>query len=172
MVPEELEEEEEEEGGQSRLFTILAIALVGLLVLGLLGIGGVFIIRQNVREQTEASQPTPTLMARLPNPSATFTPAAPRVTQTPLPTPTNTPVVAPGSKLVQEAASSKQTEGGAGQQADPTKAPTPTRTPVAGAAPAGSQVVPETGIGGLGAALLAAGLAGVFFAARRLRMSL
>ena len=37
--------EEETTGGQNRLFVILAISLIGLLVFGLVGIGGVFIIR-------------------------------------------------------------------------------------------------------------------------------
>ncbi len=73
----------EEESGQNRLFVILAVSLIGLLVLGLLGVGGVFIIRQNLEEQAIASQPTPTLMAILPNPTATLLPTTP--------TPTNTP---------------------------------------------------------------------------------
>ena len=47
---------EDEHTGQSRLFVILAIALIGLLVLGLLGIGGVFVIRQNLQEQAALTQ--------------------------------------------------------------------------------------------------------------------
>ena len=60
-----------EDIGQSRLFVILAIALVGLLILGLLGIGGVFVIRQNLQGQAALTEPTPTLIIRLPNPTAT-----------------------------------------------------------------------------------------------------
>ena len=67
----------EENTGQSRLFVILAIALIGLLVLGLLGIGGVFVIRQNLQEQAALTNPTPTLLLQLPNPTATFTPIKP-----------------------------------------------------------------------------------------------
>jgi hypothetical protein len=157
------EHEEEEEGGQNRLFVTLAIALIGLLVLGLLGVGAVFIIRQNIDQQSVAAQPSPTLLIRLPNPTATFTPAPKIPTNTPMPTPTNTPVLAPGNG--QEAAASKQ-------ESSPTPKPSPTRNPVPGGATAGTAVVPETGFGGLEAVLIAIGLAGVLFIARRLRMSM
>ena len=91
---------DEETTGQSRLFVILAIALIGLLVLGLLGIGGVFVIRQNLREQAEVSTAsTPTLTIKLPDPTATPPPATKVVTaSTAEPTPTNTPVVAAGAE--------------------------------------------------------------------------
>jgi hypothetical protein len=157
---------EEESTGQSRLFVILAVSLIGLLVLGLLGVGGVFIIRQNLQEQADASRPTATLNIVLPNPTATFTPLPPLSTNTPAPTPTNTPVVAAGSTGGEEAASS-----GAGEQgAAPTVKPSPTRTPVSGATTAGTtEVVPETGLGGLEAILIAGGLTIVLLVARRLR---
>jgi hypothetical protein len=160
------EHDDEEEVGQNRLFVTLAIALIGLLVLGLLGVGAVFIIRQNMDQQTIAAQPSPTLLIRLPNPTATFTPIPKIPTNTPMPTPTNTPVVAPGSATGQEAAVGNK------QQDNPTPKPSPTRTPAPAAAPAGTAVVPETGFGGLEAALIAVGLAAVLFVARRLRMSI
>jgi hypothetical protein len=160
------EHDDEEEVGQNRLFVTLAIALIGLLVLGLLGVGAVFIIRQNMDQQTIAAQPSPTLLIRLPNPTATFTPIPKIPTNTPMPTPTNTPVVAPGSATGQEAAVGNK------QQDSPTPKPSPTRTPAPAAAPAGTAVVPETGFGGLEAALIAVGLAAVLFVARRLRMSI
>jgi hypothetical protein len=158
--------EEETAGGQNRLFVILAVSLIGLLVLGLVGIGGVFIIRQNLEQQAVVSRPTPTLMAVLPIATPTFTPAPPKATITPQPTPTNTPVIPAKSANGEEAATNK----GAGQSS-PTPQPSPTRTPVAGSsAGAGSgNVVPETGIGGLEAVLIAIGLTGVLFVARRLR---
>jgi hypothetical protein len=162
-----IDEHEEEEEGQNRLFVTLAIALIGLLVLGLLGVGAVFIIRQNIDQQAVAVQPSPTLLIRLPNPTATFTPAPKIPTNTPMPTPTNTPVLAPGGANGQEAAS-----GSKAQESSPTPKPSPTRTPAPGAAPAGTTVVPETGFGGLEAALIAVGLAAVLFIARRLRMSI
>jgi hypothetical protein len=163
------EYDDEEEGtGQSRLFVTLAIALIGLLVLGLLGVGAVFIIRQNLSQQTIASQPTPTLLIKLPNPTATFTPVPKIPTNTPMPTPTNTPVVAPGSATGQEAAVGGQKP----EQGAPAFKPFATRTPAPGGAPAGTAVVPETGFGGLEAVLIAVGLAAVLFIARRLRMSM
>lgn len=158
---------EEEGTGQSRLFVILAVSLIGLLVLGLVGIGGVFIIRQNMAKQEVVSRPTPTLVAILPNPTATFTPSKPMATDTPAPTPTNTPVLSPqeASASGQEAASSKGSS-----QDTPTPKPSPTRTPVPGAAQAGAtNVVPETGVGGLEAILIAVGLTAVVFVARKLR---
>jgi cytoskeletal protein RodZ len=155
--------EEETTGGQNRLFMILAVSLIGLLVLGLVGIGGVFIIRQNLEQQTLASQPTPTKVLVLPNATATPAPAVQNATNTPMPTPTNTPVVAAGSGG-EEAAASK------GSELTPTPKPWPTRTPVPGATEAGStDVVPETGIGGLEAILIALGLTAVLLVTRRLR---
>ncbi len=165
-----IEEYDEEEGtGQNRLFVTLAIALIGLLVLGLLGVGAVFIIRQNLSEQTVASQPTPTLLIKLPNPTATFTPVPKIPTNTPMPTPTNTPVVAPGSANGQEAAAGGNKPE---PQNTPALKPFAPRTPVPSGSTAGTAVVPETGFGGLEAMLIAVGLAAVLFIARRLRMSM
>jgi hypothetical protein len=160
---------EEETTGQNRLFVILAVSLIGLLVLGLVGIGGVFIIRQNLEKQAVASHPTPTLIAILPNATATSTPRSIKATDTPLPTPTNTPVVSASNAGEGAAAGSA---GSAQNEPTPTSRPWPTRTPVPGAAEAGvSNVVPETGIGGLEAVLIAVGLTVVLFVARRLRTS-
>jgi len=159
--------EEETTGGQNRLFMILAVSLIGLLVLGLVGIGGVFIIRQNLEQQTLASQPTPTKVLVLPNATSTPTLVAEKASaNTPMPTPTNTPVVAAGSGG-EEAAANK------GSELTPTPKPWPTRTPVPGATEAGvgetAEVVPETGIGGLTAVLIALTLTVVLLVTRRLR---
>jgi len=165
---------EEETTGQSRLFVILAIALIGLLVLGLLGIGGVFVIRQNLQEQAAVSGATPTLVIRLPNPSPTSTPLTAPATSTPQPTPTNTPVMAAGSGG--QEASVGEAESEQGNQEIPSiikNNPTPTRTPVPGAAAAGlPDQVPETGLGALEAVLIAIALVTVLFVARRMRLSL
>ncbi len=164
-------EEEEKSTGQNRLFVILAISLIGLLVLGLLGVGGVFIIRQNLQEQAAASRATPTLITILPNATPTFTPIRPLSTNTPAPTPTNTAVLAPRNASGEEAASSSAEEA-AQANSTPTPKPSPTRTPVPGASAASAtNVVPETGIGGLEAVLIALALTGVLFVARRLRTS-
>lgn len=163
---------EEESTRQSRLFVILAIALIGLLVLGLLGIGGVFVIRQNLQQQAAMARPTPTLLIRLPDPSPTFTPVKPGATNTPAPTPTNTPVLNGGSSASGEGAA--MSESGTNQQ-NGINLPLPTKTPVAGASTAGvsenPETVPETGLGGLEIILIALGLAIVLFVARRLRTS-
>jgi hypothetical protein len=162
---------EEESTHQSRLFVILAIALIGLLVLGLLGIGGVFVIRQNLQQQAAMSQPTPTLMIRLPEPTATFTPVKPDATNTPAPTPTNTPVLnGDDSKPTGEEAA----VGGGGNDDTPkVELPLPASTPGVGqssASPAETpETVPETGLGGLEIFLIAMGLVSVVFVARRMR---
>jgi hypothetical protein len=162
---------EEESTRQSRLFVMLAIALVGLLVLGLLGIGGVFVIRQNVQEQAARAMPTPTLMIRLPNPSPTFTPVSAQPTSTVVPTPVNTPVVGANAN---PAEGEKASVGGAASQGAK-GLPLPTKTPVGGAETAGDaqrpDSVPNTGFGPLEMVLLAVGLMLVVFVARRIRMS-
>ena len=158
---------EEEGRGPNRLFVVLAISLIGLLVLGLLGVGGVFVIRQNIQQQTSASRPTPTLIIRLPNPTATATRVVIRPTDTPAPTPTNTPVVDPHASGEEVAVGNDRGQA----QNSPTPKSSPTRTPVPSGEEAGVAVVPETGLGGLEIVLVAAGLIAVFFVARRLRMA-
>ncbi len=153
--------EEETTGGQNRLFVILAVSLIGLLVLGLVGIGGVFVIRQNLEQQAAAARATPTVMIVLPRATPTAAGAAALTTPTAMPTPTNTPVIAKGSGGETAAAGS--------QQKTPTPKPTRTPTPVPAAEPAGATTVPETGLGGLEAVLIALGLTAVLFVARRLR---
>jgi hypothetical protein len=156
---------EEEGRGANRLFVILAISLIGLLVLGLLGVGGVFVIRQNMQEQESASRPTPTLIIRLPNPTPTATRVLIQPTNTPAPTPTSTPVVAPGAEGQEAAVGNKQGQNPA-PQASPTRTPVPKGKPVST-----NTAMPQTGVGGLEIVLSAAGLIAVFFAARRLRMA-
>ena len=167
---------EEESTRQSRLFVILAIALIGLLVLGLLGIGGVFVIRQNLQEQAALSRPTPTLMIKLPEPSPTFTPVQSSATSTPAPTPTNTPVVsAEGKKPAagEEAAVGSTGAKSSGQQEGAVGLPLPDKTTAGGTGTAGAaetpETVPETGLGGLEIILIAVGLVLVLLVARRMR---
>ncbi|MFQ5611708.1 MAG: hypothetical protein ACE5H9_06205 [Anaerolineae bacterium] len=144
-------------GGNNRLFIIIALGLVGLLVLGLIGIGSVVALRRlRSAQEVALATPTPTEVAVLqPSPTATFTPLPPTPTSTTVPTPTNTPVLAPGN----------------GGEEGATPAASPTRTPVPLATPVSGGEVPDTGIGGFGAALIGTGLAGLFFVARRLRRS-
>ncbi len=160
--------------GQSRLFVILAIALVGLLILGLLGIGGVFVIRQNLQGQAALSEPTATLIVRLPNPTATSVPVKAEATNTPAPTPTNTPVVAPGEGGSEAAVGRVSDTGDGGQAAQGGLLPVPSpRAP----AESGNQAnlpneVPETGLGALEAIAIALAFGAVLFIARRMRLRL
>jgi hypothetical protein len=153
-----LKERSEVMPGNNRLFVLIALFLVGLLVLGLLAIGGVVIIGSINRSQ-QAARPTltPTLPA-IAQATPTFTPSA-----TPLPTNTLEPTLTP-TKLVQDTPPLTGDE-----TATPTWTPMPSATPVPGATPVGEETTPDTGIGGLGAALAALGLAGILFFTRRLR---
>ena len=167
---------EEESTRQSRLFVILAIALIGLLVLGLLGIGGVFVIRQNMQEQAALSRPTPTLMIKLPDPSPTFTPVKSAATSTPAPTPTNTPVVGaegkkPAAGELAAAGSTGVNNNDQGEGAIGLPLPEKTTADGGGAAAAAEtpETVPETGLGGLEIILIAVGLVLVLLVTRRMR---
>jgi hypothetical protein len=177
-----MEEFDEEEGsGQSKLFVILAVALIGLLVLGLMGIGGVFVIRQNLREQAELAQPVPTVIIKLPNPTATFTPVAQKApTNTPAPTPTNTPVLVAGGEAASVGGDSgstadtpEQTTADQGAETEgPILRPAATRAPSGGNSGGSTPgEVPNTGLGGLDAALIALLLLAVLFIARRMRLA-
>ncbi len=80
-------------GGESsnRLFIILAIALIGLICIGLVGLGGVLFLTGANQAQEEAvvpSTPTPFPPTFTPTPTETLTP-----TLTPEPTKTPTPVI-------------------------------------------------------------------------------
>jgi hypothetical protein len=159
---------DEETTGQSRLFVILAIALIGLLVLGLLGIGGVFVIRQNLQEQAALSiTSTPTLAIKLPVPTATSVPAT-KVSSatTAAPTPTNTPVVADAA----EAAVGSVDDSGEGGGLPPGGF-IPKPTPQGATDSNLPAEVPDTGLGALEAILIAVGLIGVLLIARRMRTS-
>jgi hypothetical protein len=180
---------EEETTGQSKLFVIMAVALIGLLVLGLVGIGGVFVIRQNMREQQLAAQRVaPTVVINLPQPTAAFAPAAPTPTNTrALPTATPTAVTAPGSNGEQasisqadgnakpgeaeDAAGQKETVGETDQNgANGVMLPLPHNKPGASAATTPSEV-PNTGLGAMDAVLMALAFIAVLAMARWMRLA-
>ena len=86
-------------GGPNRLFVVIALGLVGLLLLGLIAIGGVFLI-----PRIFGSGPAPTLRVAVTTPTRNVALAAvtdaPTSTDTPIPTGTaviNTPVLVIGS---------------------------------------------------------------------------
>ncbi len=128
--------------GQNRVFTMIALGLVGLLILGLLGIGGlIFFTRLR-------GAATPTVVAEL-------TPTA-----TPTKVPTATPTKAP------TATSTKA------PTATPTSVITPTPTPVVTLTPTPTEEgVPETGWGPLEGALAGSFLAILILVSRRLRFA-
>ncbi len=131
--------------GQNRIFTMIALGLVGLLILGLLGIGGLIVF---TRLRAPA---TPTVVAEL---TPTATPAkAPTATPTKAPTatPTRTPTSIPTPT--------------------PTKAVTPSPTPVVTPTPTPKEGVPVTGWGPLEGALVGSFLAILILLSRRLRFA-
>ncbi len=155
---------EEESTGQSKLFVILAVSLIGLLVLGLLGIGGVIVIKKDAEQQTIASRPTPTALIRLPTPQPTPSPT-PALTKTPLPTPTST-VVAQAHTQAEAAAANRGGSSPGGASQPTAKISLPTSAP---AAPPAAKAVPSTGLDGFQTILMVASLIAVLAVARRLR---
>jgi LPXTG-motif cell wall-anchored protein len=84
---------EAESQSGNRLFVILAVALIGLICIGLMGLGGVLFLINNGRAQDDIAlqvteTPTPFPPTFTPTSTPTFTP-----TNTPEPTPTGTQVV-------------------------------------------------------------------------------
>ncbi len=149
--------------GNNKMFVLIAIFLVGLLVLGLLAIGGV-VAFGSINRAPQAAQSTATstlpAVAKAPTPTLTRMPSpTPNLTNTSLPTVTNTPVVQ----------ATLAPEGDVGGQAETSGPVTPNHTPAVLATPVSEQGTPDTGIGGLEALLIAAGLIGVLFITRRLR---
>ncbi|GIK40521.1 MAG: hypothetical protein BroJett011_43540 [Chloroflexota bacterium] len=80
----------------------MAVAIVGLICVGVLGLGAVLALRQANQTQTEVVQATPVIVPQPTlTPTPTITPIPPTATNTPEPTPTSTLVVGP---TAQEAA--------------------------------------------------------------------
>lgn len=117
----------EEENGQSsnRLFVLVAVALIGLICIGLLGLSGVLFFTQANRAQQEVVAVQPEVPT---SPPPTFTPtptdtATPTIT--PEPTPTSTPVVAPDADSAAQTDVQPETEDTTGQPPDDTGAEQP-----------------------------------------------
>jgi hypothetical protein len=165
-IPEEEPEQAPEGRRPNRAFIFIAVAMGGLILLGVLALIGAlafYVPQQRAAEQATydaaiaaatqtASAVTPTYT---PSPTVlpTFTPAEP--TWTPIPKPTNTRVV--------------QTD------VTPTKSATNTPRPVAewggssGNGGTTGTTTPAAGLGGIGTAAIAVGLSGLVFAMRKLR---
>jgi hypothetical protein len=84
-------------GQQNRLFLIVALALIGLICIGLMGLGAVIFLSRSNQAQESVAQPLPTFTPLPPTVTPTDTPSA-TATNTPLPTPTGTPVVQRGDE--------------------------------------------------------------------------
>ena len=145
--------------GQSRLFIIIAIGLVGLLVLGLMGIGG-YVIFSRARRGAEQVAVAQTAAAATAEAQAT----AEAPIETPVPTftsiPTDTPTVAATNTPVVPALT--------GTPGVTPPAPTPVRT--ATPKPAVGET-PSAGFGGIGAILAGLALAVVLVVARKVRLA-
>ena len=153
------EPEPEERAKPNRAFIFIAIAMGGLILLGILALVGALTIWVPQQKARQVAQVTQTVAAMTieaaswtPTPAPTNTPLLPtwtpttQPTQTAVPTPTNTRVV-----------SDKTPEG------------KPIATPTKPASAQWGASTPSAGLGGLGIAAIAVGLAGLAFAARRLR---
>ena len=94
------------EGQSNRLFILLALAILGLICIGLLGLGFFLaFVRQSSQTPGEVVLATPVLLNSTFTPTPTITPIPPTPTNTPEPTPTGTLVVGP---TPQEAAVQRQ----------------------------------------------------------------
>ena len=156
-VPEE--EEEAPTGGRSnRAFIFLAIAMGGLILLGILALVGAmaFIVpRQKSQRATAIAETVAAATMQAAAWTPTFTPSPTTLpTWTPTVPPTWTPIPSPTATRV------------VNQTPTPLQAtPTPTRSTID---EWGGQT-PSTGLGGLGIVAVAAGLAGLVFAVRKIR---
>jgi len=159
--PPEPEEQPEGKGKANRAFVFIAIAMGGLILLGVLALIGALTMIVPQRRAQQAAAVTQTIVAATmeaqswtPTPTEvpptllpTYT-AAPPSTNTPVPTPPDTRVVP--------------------DVGDESTTPMPTATRAA-SAEWGAET-PSAGLGGLGGVAIAVGLAGLVFAVRRLRL--
>jgi hypothetical protein len=157
----EFEQEDETRARPNRAFVFIAIAMAGLILLGILALVAAWRIWLPARRAAQVAMATNTAVAITMEaaawtPTVTATPSALpptatatlRPTETPVPTATSTKVVSTDKDKAQVTAA-------------------PTR-----AAPAGEVgTTPAAGLGGLGTAAIAIGLAGLLFAVRKIRTS-
>jgi hypothetical protein len=91
----------ESSSGTTRIFILFALAIVGLICIGLLGLSLALMVRQSNQAQDEVT-PTPVVQISTPTPTPTITPIPPTPTNTPEPTPTATLVVNPNAEEVSD----------------------------------------------------------------------
>ncbi len=165
LPPEDQPEEEAvepQEGKSNKAFIFIAIAMGGLILLGVLALIGSLVFIVPKRKQASLAAVTETIAAATLEAQAwtpTPQPTATTVAQLPTWTPTMLPTTAPeptatNTRVVQDQ----------GSTAGTAKA-TATRP----ASTEWGSSTPQTGLGGLGIASIAVGLTGIIFAARKLR---
>ena len=179
FLDEEVEDEAAAEEGANRTFIILVGALSGLLALGICAfVAWAFLINPRMRASIEATNAAVLTVAEATTeiPPAT-TQAPPEVTEPPAPTDTprpaqtDTPTEAPEATEPAEATEEPAATAPPAEVAEgPTATPRPTATRRPTATPrAGSDDVPDTGVGLLGASALAVGLVFLLAIVRRIR---
>lgn len=163
-LPPEIEPEEPAEGAArrpNRAFIFIAIAMGGLILMGILALVGAlafWVPQQKQRQVTQITRTVESMTAVAAAWTPTFTPSpTPEMpTWTPTSPPTWTPIpTATATRVVTD-----------GEQAATEPTSTPTRSVVDDW---GGTTTPSAGLGGLGAAAVAVGLTGLLFAVRKLR---
>jgi len=144
-------------GGPNRLFVVIALGLVGLLILGVIAIGGIFVLNQFARP---AVAPTPTIRIAVTTPTRVLPTSTVAAAPTETSAATATRVFDVGAPV----------SGGGTPAAAVTVTTAVTGTVAPGTGTPGSGQLPDTGVGE-DLLLLAAGivLVLVIFAARRAR---
>jgi type II secretory pathway pseudopilin PulG len=163
-VPPEVEPEPEGGGERpNRAFLFIAIAMGGLILLGALALVAALVFvapqqkaRQEAAVAAQVAEMTRQAAAFTPTPSPSPTAALPTWTVTTLPTWTPIPT-ATATRVVQN------------NGPTPTNTATPTRSAAADWGSSTTTTTPPAGLGGLGTAAIAVGLAGLLFAIRKLR---
>jgi hypothetical protein len=158
----------------NRAFIFIAIAMGGLILLGILALIAAWQIWLPARREQQLARITNTAVAGTMEAAAwtpTFTPSPTALlptatvtlppTETPVPTATSTKVVSSGTDA--PLATLEPTQAALATVAAATK--------IASGASSGAPTTPAAGLGGLGTAAIAVGLAGLVLAVRKIRTS-
>jgi hypothetical protein len=157
----EQEPEPEETGRPNRAFIFIAIAMGGLILLGILALIGAlaFIVPQRKAQQIAAVTQTVDAMTQVAaNWTPTFTP------EPTMPLPTYTSTVRPTQTPIPTATATRVVNDVGGEAATVPTATTQTTSQEWGA------TTPSAGLGSFGIVSIAVGLAGLIFAVRGLRL--
>jgi hypothetical protein len=152
----------------NRAFVFIAVAMGGLILLGILALIAAWQIWLPARREQQLARITNTVVAKTMEaaawtPTVTLTPTALPPTATVTPPPTETPVPTPTSTKV------VSSDGDASLATlEPTDA---AATRAAAGTGSAASTTPAAGLGGLGTAAIAVGLAGLVLAVRKIRTS-